>query len=156
MTTLSPSSRTSPKQPEKSSRLTKWSLWMVAVFVGVALLTSLIELYLVFPMLGLHEGDLLLFAHSIGGWVAAVVGWLLLAAAPVTGVVLAVRALRLRARECMGRLRAERADHALRGVLGVRRDPDGLLPAVHLPLLGLNVGPGRGSWALGRSGSGRR
>jgi hypothetical protein len=96
MTTfLSPSSRTLPKRPEKSSRLTRWSLWMVAVFVGVYFLTSLIGSTLVFPMLGLQEGDLFLFAHSIGGWVAAVVGWLLLAAGPVTGVVLAVRALRL-------------------------------------------------------------
>jgi pimeloyl-ACP methyl ester carboxylesterase len=71
---------------------------MVAVFVGVYFLTSLIGLYLVFPMLGLREGDILLFAHSIGGWVAAVAGWLLLAAGPVTGVVLAARALRLGAR----------------------------------------------------------
>lgn len=98
MTTLSPSPRTLPKQPEKSSRLAKRSLWMVAIFAGVYFLTSLIGLYLVFPMLGLHEGDIFLFAHSIGGWVAAVVGWLLLAAGPVTGVVLAVRALRLGAR----------------------------------------------------------
>lgn len=98
MTILSPSSRTSPKKPEKSSQLTRWSLWMVAVFVGVYFLTSLIGVYLVFPMLGLREGDLFLFAHSVGGWVAAVVGWLLVAAAPVTGVVLAVRALRLGAR----------------------------------------------------------
>ena len=98
MTTLSPSSRTSPKHPEKSRLLTRWSLWMVAVFIGVYFLTSLLWLYLVFPMLGLQEGDILLFAHSVGGWVAAVVAWLLLAAGPVTGVVLAVRALRLRAR----------------------------------------------------------
>lgn len=58
MTTLSPSSLTSPKQPEKSSRLARWSLWMAAAFVGVYLLTTLIGLYLVFPMLGLQEGDI--------------------------------------------------------------------------------------------------
>ncbi len=95
MTILSPSSRASPERPGRPRRVAGWSLWVVAVFVGVYFLTSLVGLYLVFPVLGLQQGDIFLFAHSVGGWVAAVVGWLLLAAAPVTGVVLAVRALRL-------------------------------------------------------------
>lgn len=98
MTTRDPSSRVSPDHLAPPGRLTRMSFWMVAAFVGVYFLTSFIELYLVFPMLGLREGDIVLFAHSVGGWVAALVGWLLLVAAPVTGVALALRAQRLGAR----------------------------------------------------------
>ncbi len=98
MTIRDPSSRVPPATLATPGRLVRMSLWMVAVFVAVYFLTSFIGLYLVFPMLGLKEGDIALFARSVGGWATALIGWLLLAAAPVTGVALAVRAQRRGAR----------------------------------------------------------
>lgn len=98
MTIRDPSSRVSPATLANPGRLVRMSLWMVVGFVAVYFLTSFIGLYLVFPMLGLKEGDIVLFARSVGGWAAALIGWLLLAAAPVTGVTLAVRAQRRGAR----------------------------------------------------------
>jgi hypothetical protein len=68
---------------------------MLALFAFAYMLTSFVGVYVVFPLLGLHEGDVYLFAHSVAGWVAAVGSWLVLAAAPVAGVMFAVRALRL-------------------------------------------------------------
>jgi hypothetical protein len=94
MATLTPPPRTSSRQLQQPTRLTRWSLWMLPGFLAVFMLTSFAWLYLVFPMLGLKEGDIVLFAHSVGGWVAAVIGWALLVAAPVGGVVFAVKALR--------------------------------------------------------------
>ncbi len=94
MTTVSPPSRTSRHLSQTPTRLTRWSLWMLPISLVVFALTSFVSLYLVFPILGLQEGDITLFAHSVGGWVAAVIGWALMAAAPVAGVAFAVRALR--------------------------------------------------------------
>jgi uncharacterized membrane protein len=70
---------------------------MLALFAFAYMLTSFVGAYLVFPVLGLKEGDVYLFAHSVAGWVAAAASWLVLAAAPVAGVVFGVRALRLEA-----------------------------------------------------------
>jgi hypothetical protein len=94
MTTLTPSPRTAAPQPEEASRLTRWSLWMLPTFALVYFATSFIGLYLIFPLLGLKEGDILLFDRSVAGWAWAIGLWLLLVAAPVAGVVLAVKALR--------------------------------------------------------------
>lgn len=94
MTTLTPSPRTAAPQPEETSRLTRWSLWMLPTFVLVYFATSFIGLYLIFPLLGLKEGDILLFDRSVAGWVWAIGLWLLLVAAPIVGVMLAVKALR--------------------------------------------------------------
>ena len=93
MTTLNPSPPT-PRRREESTRLTRRALWMFPAFVVVYFVTSFVGLYLVFPMLGLQEGDIFLFANSVAGWTAAVIGWLLLGAAPVAGVTYAVMALR--------------------------------------------------------------
>lgn len=82
------------REPGQVPRLTRWSLLMVPAFIVIYFVTSLIGLYLIFPILDLHEGDLLLFARDVAGWMAAIVTWLLLAAAPITGVVLAVKAVR--------------------------------------------------------------
>jgi hypothetical protein len=46
---------------------------MLPGFVAVFMITSFVSLYLIFPMLGLTEGDT--FAHSVAGWIAAVIGW---------------------------------------------------------------------------------
>jgi hypothetical protein len=94
MTALTPSPRTTSRQLWKPTRLTRWSLWMVPGFAAVFMFTSSIWSTLVFPLLGLKEGDIVLFARSLGGWAAAVIGWALLAAAPAAGLVFAVRALR--------------------------------------------------------------
>lgn len=99
MSTLTPPRRAqAPDDVARGRRLARRSVLMLAVFVVVYLVTSFVGLYVVLPALGLHEGDLFLFAHSVAGWVAAVVGWLLLAAAPVAGLALGVRARRLGAR----------------------------------------------------------
>ena len=94
MTTLTPSPKSTAHQPEDASRLTRWSLWMLPTFVAAYLATSFIGLYLIFPLLGLSEGDILLFARNVAGWAVAIAFWLLLGAAPVAGVVFAVKALR--------------------------------------------------------------
>lgn len=96
MSTLTPSRRTHPSEDViQGRRLATWSLWMLAAFAVVYFVTAFVGFYVVFPALGLREGDLFLFAHSVAGWVAAVVGWLLLAAPPVSGLVLGIRARRL-------------------------------------------------------------
>lgn len=99
MSTLTPSRRAqSADDVARGRRLARWSVTMLAVFVVVYFVTSFVGLYVVFPLLGLQEGDLFLFAHSVAGWVAAVVGWVLLAGAPAWGLSLGVRARRLGAR----------------------------------------------------------
>lgn len=94
MSTVIPSPPKQTSDVFRGKQLARWSLWMPAAFVVIYFVTAFVGLYIVFPALGLQEGDLFLFAHSVGGWVAAVVGWLLLAAAPVTGLVLGIRARR--------------------------------------------------------------
>ena len=94
MTTISRISRTSPDRRAEGRRLSSLSFWMLGVFVFAYILTSFAGVYLVFPLLGLKEGDVFLFAHSPGGWVAATVSWLLLLAGPLAGTVFASRALR--------------------------------------------------------------
>lgn len=96
MSTLTPPRRAQISDGVVKGRaLARWSVWMPVAFVVVYFLVSFVSLYVAFPLLGLQEGDLFLFAHSAAGWVVAVVGWLLLAVAPVTGLVLGVRARRL-------------------------------------------------------------
>ena len=98
MTTTTRPAPRSPLGPlAEPRRLTSWSWWMLAVFVVAYLLSSYVGAYLVFPLLGLKEGDIFLFARNAGGWAAASISWLLLIAGPVAGVVLAVRARRLHA-----------------------------------------------------------
>jgi hypothetical protein len=98
MTTLKPSPSTESPRLEDPTRLTRRSLWMIPTFVVVYFVTSFVGLYVIFPLLGLNEGDVFLFAHNPAGWITAVVGWVLLAAAPVAGVWLATLALRRGAR----------------------------------------------------------
>lgn len=98
MTTISRTSRTSPDRRAEGRRLSSLSFWMLGVFVFAYILTSFAGVYLVFPLLGLKEGDVFLFAHSAGGWVAATISWLLLLAGPLAGTVFASRALRLGAK----------------------------------------------------------
>ena len=94
MTPLTPSKGPAIARAGEDVRLTRWALWMVPGFAAVYFATSLVGLYLVFPLLGLNEGDIFLFARDAAGWAVSVVGWLLLACAPVAGLVLASRALR--------------------------------------------------------------
>ncbi|GAB3436172.1 hypothetical protein GCM10027517_05840 [Phycicoccus ginsengisoli] len=75
-------------------RLTRGSWWMVPVFPVVFWLTDLLGTYGLLPLLGLQEGDLPLMARNAAGWVVETALFLGLAAAPVTGVVLAATALR--------------------------------------------------------------
>ena len=110
MSTLTPP-RTSLHRTNDAPRLTRLSLWMLPVFALVGLVTSFVGVYVVFPLVGLEEGDVLLMAHSVAGWVWAVAFWVLLLAAPVTGVVLAARAL------ARGGARAARTALVLNGVL---------------------------------------
>lgn len=96
MSTLTPSRRVqAPDDVARGRRLARWSVLMLAAFVVVYVVTSFVGLSIVLPTLGLQEGDLFLSAHSVAGWSAAVVGWLLLGAAPVSGVWLGVRGRRL-------------------------------------------------------------
>lgn len=95
MTTLSPSPRKSLDRRDDARGQASWSLWMLALFAFAYMLTTFVGVYVVFPLLGLQEGDVYLFAHSVAGWLAALASWLVLAAAPVAGVMFAVRALRL-------------------------------------------------------------
>lgn len=97
MTTLGSQPCTSIGRHEEAASQTSRSMWMIAVFVFAYLLTSFVGVYLIFPLLGLQEGDIFLFARSAGGWAAAVISWLVLIAGPIVGVVLAIRALHLEA-----------------------------------------------------------
>ncbi|HET8593783.1 MAG TPA: hypothetical protein VFM07_00945 [Intrasporangium sp.] len=95
MTTISPVSRASLDRGAEARRLSSLSFWMLGLFAFAYLLTSFAGVYLVFPLLGLKEGDVFLFAHSAGGWAAATISWLLLLSGSVAGVVFAERARRL-------------------------------------------------------------
>lgn len=77
-----------------SSRLTQWSLLMLVVYLGWALVLGFFSSLVLMPQLGLSEGDLLLMAGGVWGWVAQVGMSLLLVVPVVIGVVLAVRAVR--------------------------------------------------------------
>lgn len=67
---------------------------MPLVFVAIWAVVDIVTVYVIFPVIGLEQGAILLFAHSTAGWSAAIITWALLALAPVTGLVLAARALR--------------------------------------------------------------
>lgn len=83
-----------PSTDQQVSRLTRWSLLMMPVFVVVFLVTSFVGGYVVLHLLGLPEGALFLMEGGVAGWTAEVLFALLLAGAPVAGVWLAVRAIR--------------------------------------------------------------
>ena len=93
MTLLAPTRAPAAKET-RARELTHWSWWMVPVFVVVWVAAGLLT-YAALGWFGLEEGDLVLMAHSAGAWVLDVVVWAVSAAAPVTGAVLAARALRL-------------------------------------------------------------
>lgn len=78
----------------QASRLAGWSLLMVPVFLVVFVVTSVVGEYVVLDLLGLPEGSLFLMEGGIAGWTAEVLFTVLLVSGPVTGVWLAVRALR--------------------------------------------------------------
>lgn len=103
--------RTSKHRMDDAPRLARLSLWMLPLFALVGLVTSFVGVYVIFPLVGLEEGDVFLMAHSVAGWVWAVAFWVLLLAAPVTGVVLAAKALR------RGGARAARTALVLNGAL---------------------------------------
>lgn len=77
-----------------ASRLTLWSLLMVIATLvwGVAL--GFFGSLVLMPWLGLSEGDLLLMAGGLAGWVAQVGMTLLLIAPALVGLGLAVTAMR--------------------------------------------------------------
>ena len=91
MSTITPAS--APSTKAVSARLTFWSWAMPIVFVVVWFILGLIA-FASLGLFGLHEGDLVLMAHSWAAWVFFVVCWVVIAAAPVAGVVLATKALR--------------------------------------------------------------
>ena len=92
MTLLAPTRRTfSGDVPTR--QLTRWSWRMVPVFIVVYVTTAVLA-YVALGWFGLPEGALVLMAHSGWAWAFDVVIWVLAAAAPVVGAVLASRALR--------------------------------------------------------------
>jgi hypothetical protein len=62
------------------------------------IVTGIIEVQLVFPKLGLSEGSLLLMAHSAAGWAYQMLFFAIVIAAPIAGVWLAAKAIKLGSR----------------------------------------------------------
>jgi len=87
-----------PAQQERpvwsAHRLTVWSFLMLVVYVVWYFALGMLGMMVLLPALGLSEGDLLLMAGGVAGWVAEVGMSLLLVAPLVVGVVLAVTAIR--------------------------------------------------------------
>jgi hypothetical protein len=82
-----------PMHDERAERMSRWSWLMLPTFAVAFLLTN----FAYGPVLrirGQHEGDLLAMTEDVAG-VALEAGFaVLLAAAPLVGVILAIRALR--------------------------------------------------------------
>lgn len=93
MSTLAPTPARAAPGSGHAASLTRWSWVMLPVFVAVWFVLGLVA-FASLGLFGLHEGDLILMAHSVAAWLFFVVSWLLIAAAPVAGVGLAVMALR--------------------------------------------------------------
>lgn len=81
---------------ERAGRMSGWSWRMLPAFAVAYFITS-IAYEPVLKMRGQHEGDLLAMTEDVAGVVLEVVFALVLVAAPVLGVVLAIRALRRQA-----------------------------------------------------------
>ena len=70
---------------------------MLPAFLGAFVVATVVGNWFL-HLLDLHEGDLLLMAHSAAGWAAEVGTTLLLLAAPVVGAVYGLAAVRAGAR----------------------------------------------------------
>ncbi len=75
-------------------RLTRWSWAMVPVYLFLSALSGTVLFHALQGPLGIHEGDVILMARSVAGWVAEVGITVVLLAAPVAGVVLGGAAIR--------------------------------------------------------------
>ena len=93
MSAVAPVPGTARASTQHALHLMRWSWAMVPVFVVVWFVVGLVS-YASLGLFGLHEGDLVLMAHSVAAWAFDVASWLALAAAPVLGIALAVRAER--------------------------------------------------------------
>lgn len=78
---------------DRADRLTRWSWAMVPTFVVVYFVSSAAYLPVLLAR-GQREGDLLAMTEDVAGVALEVLFAIVFAAAPVTGVVLAARALR--------------------------------------------------------------
>lgn len=75
-----------------------WSWLMLPVAFVVWVGTSIVELYVVFPILGLNEGDLLLMARNAAGWAWQLLFFAVVLVAPVAGIWLGAMAAKAKAR----------------------------------------------------------
>jgi len=91
VTTITPVRHAGTPAPPAAIRLARWSWAMLPVFLVLWLVVGMVT-YFSLGLLGLREGDLVLMAHSVTAWVFDLICWAVLAAAPLAGVVLAVRA----------------------------------------------------------------
>lgn len=94
VTTVAPSPGRTATSDQKVTMWTHRSLWMLPTFLAVFLVTSLVGEYVLLPWLGLHEGDLMLMERGVAGWTSEIAFALVLIAPAVTGVVMAIAALR--------------------------------------------------------------
>lgn len=97
MVTPTSGQRLAPAPQSDADRLTRWSFYLLLVFVFAYLVAGVVGYWLL-GALGLTDGDLLLMDHSAAGWAAEIGLTLVLAAPPIVGVVLAIRAIRRGAR----------------------------------------------------------
>ena len=94
MTAVAPSPSGTAATDQKAAMRTHRSLWMLPVFFGAFLVTSVIGEYVMLPWLGLNEGDLMLMERGVAGWASEIAFALVLVAPVVVGVVDAIAALR--------------------------------------------------------------
>jgi hypothetical protein len=97
MTALAPTPSTADTR-WPAQRLTVWSLMMLLVYVLWGLALGFFGSIVLLPALDLAEGDLLLMAGGVLGWVAEITMSLLLIAPCLIGLVLGIKAVRRGAR----------------------------------------------------------
>lgn len=92
MTSLTQAPENKTVDPQRARALVVWSFAMIPVYVMVWWVLGWVSFALLGP-LGLVEGELLLMAHNVWGWLLTIGFYAVMAAVPITGIVLGAKAV---------------------------------------------------------------